>query len=340
MKKLFLILAILICSASVSYCRTAKENMDDSLGHAYKAATEKKLDEAKDFFKKAQQYAKETDSWQGLIDSGYGLSTLNLPKEAKSAFDNGSAIIAKQRDWHGAVAIGYAYASLPKDMGTIDSAVKMWNNAKEWAKEKEDWCGLIEAGRGLLSVSRNSDAEECFDLAKNIVKEFPTEKGIKVLVQVYRKLGREDKAAECAGFQIQTETQGPPPGWVPTVGESIRGTKTVPESVQMAQRESIDRDIERKQQFEEAEAQRKHEEKMQRQEIAYQAYRDYLNYYSYPYYGTYVGFIANYDDYYIGAWTTQPVWAPRTYDEIYNWGLWNCGRYSYVNGFYIAIDID
>lgn len=339
--RIFLISAFIISLTLPLYCQTtAKEKMDDALGRGYKAATEKKMDEAKEWFRKGLQYAKEANSWQGLLDSGYGLSTLGLPEEAKTAFFSAEQIILNERIWHGAVALGYAYASLPKEMGTIEPAINMWTKAKEWAKENNDWCGLIEAGRGFMSISKNNKAEECFDLARNIVKEVPTENAIKALVQAYRKLGKEDKALECAAYEVQVKPETPPPGWIPTVGESIREPKTVSPEIQQAQRGSADRDIERKQQWESEEAQREYEEKLQKQELAYSAYRDYLTYYSYPYYGTYSGFIGNYDDYYMYAWTTQPIWAPRTYDEIYNWASWNLGGYTCSGGIYIAVDID
>lgn len=338
MKRILLILTFMLILPPVSYCQTAKEKMGDSLARAYKSASEKKMDEAKNFFRKGMQYAKEANSWQGLIDSGYGLSTLGLTEEAKTAFDDASLIVTQNKDWHGAAALGYAYASLPRQTVKIESAVQMWDNAKTWSRETDDWAGLLEAGRGLISISKNKEAEECLDMAKGIVKEMPTEQAIKTLVSAYRKLGKEDKAVECASFRPQA--QAPPPGWQPTAGESVRGTKTVAPEIQQAQRESIDKDIEAKRQWEQQDEQRRHEEKMQKQELAYQAYRDYLMYYSYPYYGNYGGYINNYDDYYLYSWTTQPVWAVRTADEICNWGLWNYGRYTNVNGFYIAVDFD
>jgi len=337
MKKLAIVLVFIVSLCSSAYSQTAKEKMDDSLGRAYKAATENKADIAKDSFKKALQYAKEANIWQGMVDAGYGLSTLGLPDEAKNAFDSASPIITQQKDWHGAIALGYAFASLPKSGNNTESASQMWSKGKNWANDSGDWTGLIEAGRGFMSINNNKEAEACFDMARDIIKDIPTDKGIKAIVQAYRKLGKEDKALECAS--MQPETQGPPPGWVPTVGESVRGTKTVPIEVQLAQRESIDKDIVAKRQWESEDAQRAHEQKMQKQELAYQAYRDYLTYYSYPYYGNYGGYISNYDDYYMYSWTPQPLWAVRTYDEVYNWGLWNLGRYTYSNGVYIAVDI-
>lgn len=342
MKRIFLILIFIASFTSPLYCQTtAKEKMEDALGRGYKAATEKKVDEAKEWFRKGMRYAKEANSWQGLLDSGYGLSTLGLPEEAKPAFDNASQIVQNERDWHGAVALGYAYASLPKQTGTTESAVNMWTRAKEWANENSDWCGLIEAGRGLMSISKNTEAEECFDIAKKIVKEAPTDNAIKALVQAYRKLGKEDKALECTAFQSQIRAESTiPTGWTPQAGETIRTPKTVSPEVQMAQRESADKDIERKQQWESEDAQRRYEEKLQKQEQAYSAYRDYLMYYSYPYYGSYSGVIGNYDDYYMYAWTQQPIWAPRTYDEIYNWASWNLGLYTCVDGVYISVGFD
>lgn len=333
--KTLLFILIFISSSSIVYCQTSKDKMDDALGKAYKASTEKKTVEAKDWFHKGMEYAKEANSWQGLIDSGYGLSTFGIPEEAKDAFDSASQIIMQKPDWHAAIALGYAYASLPK---ATDSAMQMWTRAKDWANKQKDPYGLLEAGRGFMSILKNKEAEECLDLAKNIVKEAPSENAIKALVQAYRKLGKEDKAIECTKYQ--TETKSPPLGWTPTVGEGIRSPKTVPAGVQKAQRESIDKDIERKQAWEQEQEQLKQEEKSRRETMAYQAYRDYMYYYSYPYYGIYSGVITNLNDYYIYAWTTQPVWAVRTYDEIHNWALWNLGRYTCINGVYIAVDID
>lgn len=338
MKRLLFIL-ILVSFSSTLYCETTKEKMDDALGRAYKASTEKKLNEAKDWFRKGIQYAKEANSWQGLIDSGYGLSTMGLPEEAKAAFDSASQIIHEKPNWHAAVALGYAYASLPREMGAIESAVKMWTKAKEWANNENDPYGLLEVGRGFMSILKNKEAEECLDLAKEIIKKSPSEHAVKTIVQAYRKLGREDKALECAKCQPEAE-KSPPLGWMPKVGEGIRGPKTVPSSIQQTQRESADKDIERKQAWEQEEARLKQEERARRETLAYQAYRDYLYYYSYPYYGVYTGVITNCDDYYIYTWTTQPVWVVRTYDEVYNWALWNLGRYTCVNGVYIAVDID
>jgi len=335
---LLLVLSVLVMAAS-GYSMTAKEKLNDAMGRAYKAASEKNKEAAKDWFRKGAQYAVEANSWTGLIDSGYGLSTLGLPEEAKSAFDNASKIVMQEKDWHGAVAIGYAYASLPKTLGTTDLAVQLWSNAKGWALNSGDWAGLIESGRGFLSVAKNKEAEGCFDQANSIIKDFPTEQSIKAIVNAYKAVGNEQKAMECSQYKISSSS-APPPGWVPTVGESVRSAKTVSPEVQQAQRASIDQDIAAKRQMEAQEEQLKYEEKMQKQQLAYQAYRDYLYYYSYPYYGSYSGIIGNYDDYYFCAWTTQPVWTYRTDDEIYNWGMWNCGRYNYVNGFYVEVNID
>lgn len=342
MKRILFAIILTLCFISPLYCQTTtKEKMEDALGRGFKAATEKKMDEAKEWFRKGMQYAQEANSWQGLLDSGYGLSTLGLPEEAKTAFDSASQIVLNERDWHGAVALGYAYASLPKNLGITEIAINMWTKAKEWANENIDWCGLVEAGRGFMSISKNEPAEECFDNAKKIVKEMPTDNAIKALVQAYRKLGREDKALECTAFQSQIRAESTiPAGWTPQAGETIRAPKTVSPEVQMAQRESADRDIERKQQWESEDAQRRYEEKLQKQQLAYEAYRDYLTYYSYPYYGSYSGFIANYDDYYMYAWTPQPIWVLRTYDEIYNWASWNLGFYTCVDGVYIAVGFD
>lgn len=338
MKRLLFIL-IFVSFSAIVYCQTPKENMDDALGRAYKAATDKKIVEAKDWFRKGIQYAKEANSWQGLIDCGYGLSTLGLPEDAKAAFDSASQIIQQKPNWHAAVALGYAYASLPREMGTIESASQIWIKAKEWANNVKDPYGLLEAGRGFMSILKNKEAEECLDLAKDLIKESPSEQAVKTIVQAYRKLGREDKALECTKYQTEAK-KSPPLGWTPTVGEGIRNPKSVPKEVQKAQREGADRDIERKQIWEQEQARLEQEEKARREAIAYQAYRDYLYYYSYPYYGVYAGVITNFNDYYIYSWTTQPVWAVRTYDEVCNWASWNLGRYTYVNGVYIAVDID
>lgn len=338
-KPLILITLVLILIPGLAYGRTAEINMHDTMARAYKAATENKLDEAKDWFRKAAEFAKQANNWHGLVDAGHGLSTLGLPEEAVKYFDSACELVLHAKDWHGGVALGYAYASLPNRLKVSDKAINIWKEAKTWAKDSDDLYGLTEVGRGFMSIGNTAEAEKCFDLAKESLKGTPTQNGIKALVQAYRKLGREDKAAECIGY-TQLSSDETPPGWRPTAGESIRKPKTVSPSIQQAQRASADRDIQAQEEWETQQAQLKQQAKIERQRRTYAAYRDYLRYYSYPYYGVYTGVIVNDNDYYIYTWTTRPVWTVRTYPEIYNWALWNLGRYTCVDGCYIAIDID
>ncbi len=337
MKKLILIALLAIILPTVSYCSTTEENISDSMGRAYKAASEKNMDQAKSYFIKAMQYAEQAGSWQGLLDSGYGLSTLGDAEKARAAFDKAMPLAQKAGDWHSTVALGYAYSSLPQQVETTNIAVRMWTEAMNWAGKEGSALGLLEAGRGFMSINDNQQAEQCFDSAREIIKQAPTERAIKILVQAYRKLGREDKAMDCAAYKIPEDT--PPPGWTPTAGETIRKPKTVSQSAQLAQRNSADMDIAAKRNWEQEQALIKQQEGMQKQELAYLAYQDSMRFYSYPYYGEYGGFIYNNDDFYFGAWYGRPIWTERTYDEIDNWALWNMGRYSYVDGFYIEVDI-
>lgn len=339
MKNILLSILVLMLISSIAYAKTAEVNMNDAMARAYKAATEKKTDAAQKWFGKAKKYAIDANNWQGLLDAGYGLSTLGLPEEAVQCFYSASSIIISSKNWHGGVALGYAYASLPDKLNVLDKANSIWKKSIVWAEGKNDLYGLVEVGRGFISINKNKEAEECFDLARNLLKKTPTEKGIKVLVEAYRKLGKEEKAAECARLMPKDVGEFPP-GWRPTVGESVRGTKTVPVEVQKAQRASVDKDIQAKEEWEREQAKLEQQERMQKQRLAYAAYRDYLRYYSYPYYGAYSGVIVNYDDYYIHSWHRRPVWAVRTYPEVYNWALWNLGRYTLVDGVYISIDID
>lgn len=337
MRKLMLVMILVISLPVISYCLTVNEKMSDSMARAYKSASERKMDQAKSYFIKAMQYAEQAGSWQGLLDSGYGLSTLGDTTKARAAFDKAMPLIQKAGDWHGAVALGYAYASLPQQTETTSIATNMWTETMNWANEENDALGLLEAGRGFMSINDNQQAEQCLDSAREIIKQAPTERAVKILVQAYRKLGREDKALECAAYQIPEDT--PPPGWTPTAGQTVRKPKTVSEAAQLAQRNSADMDIAAKRNWEQEQALIKQQERMQKQELAYLAYQDYMRFYSYPYYGEYGGFIYNNDDFYFGAWCGRPMWAERTYDEIGNWALWNMGRYSYVDGFYIEVDI-
>lgn len=339
-KNLILIILAVVLIPSLACGRTASQDLNNAMGQAYKAVTEKKLDKAKKWFRKAGDYAKEAKNWQGLMDAGYGLSTLGLPDEAVGYFNSAGETITQSKDWHGGVALGYAYASLPDKLKVLDKATKIWTESETWAKNQNDLFGLIEVGRGFMSIGKNTQAENCFDLAREILKRTPTEEGIKALVQAYRKLGKENKALECTGFTTAGREGQPPPGWRPTAGESVRSPKTVPIAAQEAQRASADKEIQAREEWEKQQAQLKHEEKLQRQRLAYAAYRDSLRYYSYPYYGIYSGVITNYTDYYNYGWCYRPAWCVRTYPEIYNWALWNLGRYSYCGGFYIGIDID
>jgi len=339
-RTLLLFIAALLFLHISSFAKTAESDMDDAMARAYKYATEEKLDKSKDWFIKAATYAKEVNNWQGLIDSGYGFSTLGLPKEAANNFTAAEEITNKLSDWHAKIALGYAFASLPDEQHLLGKSVKSFKDAKKIAQEKEDIFGLIEAGRGLASINKNKQSEECLDLAKDILKEFPTEEATKALVHAYRKLGKEAKASECIGFRTKTDSGQFPPGWKPTAGETTRSAKTVSPEIQKIQRESADKDIQAREEWEQQRAKQRHEEKLQKQRLAYDIYRDHLNYYSYPYYGIYSGVITNYNDYYHYSWSYRPIWTRRTHPEIYNWALWHYGRYTHVNGVYISVDID
>lgn len=339
--KLFLkifVVCLLLVSVS-AFGLTIQEKTSDALGRAYKASTEKNIDEALKYFKKASEFAEESGNWQALLDSGHGISTLGKPKDAKEVFTKAESIIIKSEDWHGAVALGYAYSSLPNNLNALSSASSMWDKSKTWASEKNDSFGLIESSRGFLSIDQKEKAKECLALAQEIVKEAPTESSVRTLVKAYQQLGDETKARECARY-LENAPTTPPPGWKPTVVSTTREPKTVSMEAQQLQRSAADKQIEDQRTYESEKAQQEHEEKMQKQELAYQAYSDYMYYYSYPYYGAYDGLIVNYDDYYEYSWTTRPVWCERSYPEVYNWSLWNLNRYTYSNGIYIEIEID
>ncbi len=329
----------LIFFCAIALGMTVEEQLNDAMGRAYKAAEENKTAEAKELFNKAAGYAETANNWQGLLDAGYGLSTLGDADGAKKLFDKAVPIVEKAKDWRSAIAIGYAYASLPDNLKTLAKSEKLWEQAKQLAEEKEDVFGLIETGRAFASINKNKEAENCLDIADKLVKETPSQDAVKVLAETYRKLGKNDKAARCETYLQAAAPGAPPPGWQPTAGETVRDAKTVPVEIQKRQRASADQDIAAQDAWQRERDKQKHQEKMQRQQLAYQAYSDYLNYYSYPYYGIYSGVITNPYTYYSTAWCRRPVWARRTHTEVRNWASWRLGGYSYRNGVYVRIGI-
>ena len=139
MKNFFLlVLASCLLLSGTAFGLTIENKLNDAMGQAYKAATEKKIAESKDWFEKAGKYAEEAKDWQGLLDAGYGLSTLGDAKSAKNLFDKAKSLIESSNDWHSAVALGYAYASLPNKLKTIPLATKMWELAQSSAEKEQD----------------------------------------------------------------------------------------------------------------------------------------------------------------------------------------------------------
>jgi len=324
MKKI-LIIAILILLVSIyGYSRTILQNKNDAMARAYKACTEKKIDIAKDWFRKAGSFAQNANDWQGLLDAGYGLSTLGRPEEAEKYFSKTEKIVIQKEDWHGAVALGYAYASLPKSLNLLNKAVELWQKAGKWARDKNDMYGIIETGRGFMSIGMSIEAEKYFDIAKKLLKKIPDSNAARILAQAYKKMG---------GNKAIKYNQPKP-----EAGKTIRKPKNMPIELQKAQRASIDKDIETQAEWRKEQMRLENQKEIAQEQKFYQYYRNYMYYYSYPYYGIYTSIITDNISYYNFAWSPMPVWSIRTYPEIYNWAQWNLNRYTYRDGVYIAID--
>ena len=289
---------------SNSYGNDREIKMHNALGMAYSAASKQDKDLALEWFKKAGRFAKKARSWQGCIDSGYGLLILDEDEQAIPLFDKAFEFAKRQKDWRACIACGYAYNSVQAKLATKQKAVKAFKQAAKFSTKDENWRGLIESGKGLVSLGMPREAIEYYDQAFLIAERIESVEGLGRIESCYRNLTEMKKAEECN--RISASLDAPPPGWK-ALGETIASPPEISAEIQKASRRSADQEISDKDKW--FLEQKKTEIKRDQEAKVYSNYYSpYRNYYGWqPYYGPWIRnwglfYLSNYYYYRSGFW--------------------------------------
>ena len=305
----------IVLPLSNSYGNQRRKNdreikMHNALGMAYSAASKQDKALALEWFKKAGRFAEKARSWQGCIDSGYGLLALDEDEQAIPLFDKAFEFAQRQMDWRACVACGYAYSSVQVKLGTKQKSAKAFKHAGKLSAKNENWRGLIESGKGLVSLGMPREAIEYYDQAFLTAKTIESAEGLGKIENCYQKVTEMEKAEECN--RISTSLSAPPPGWE-ALGETIASPGEISPEIQKASRRSTDQEISDKDKW--FLEQKKAEIKQEQEANTYSNYYfPYRNYYGWqPYYGPWVRnwglfYLSNYYYYRNGFW-----WRPYYY---------------------------
>jgi hypothetical protein len=302
------ITSLLIFPLLNSYAGEDSETkMHNALAKGYLAASKNDKPSAIDWFKKAGEFARKARSWQGCIDSAYGLLALEQNKEkVVYLFDQALAFAKRNKDWRGCVATGYGYSSLSIILNKKKDAAQAFKQAAIFSKKDGDWRGLLESGKGFFALGETSQAIDYYNAAFKIAKELESAEGLNKLADSYRKSASLQNAKEC--MRLAESLTPPPPGWEPA-GETVAGPPKISPEIQRASRESADKEIAEKTKWlieqKKAEVKRKERAKV------------YINYY-YPYVN-YTYWQRSY-----GPWTV-------------NWALYRLRNYRFRNGIWYRV---
>ena len=294
----------ILLPVSNSYGNEREDKMHNALGMAYSAASKQDKDLALEWFEKAGRFAKKARSWQGCIDSGYGLLALDEDEQAITLFNKAFDLARRRKDWRACIACGYAYNSVQVKSATKQKAAKAFKQAAKFSAKDKDWRGLTESGKGLVSLGMPHEAIEYYDQAFLIAKRIESTEGLRRIESCYRKVTEMEKAEECR--RISSSLSAPPPGWK-ALGETIASPPEISLEIQKASRRSADQEISDKDKWfleqKKAEIKRDQEAK-----VYSNYYSPYHNYYGWqPYYGSWIRnwglfYLSNYYYYRSGFW--------------------------------------
>lgn len=317
MKKMLSAFILMIILSSQAFSQDPLTSMHDAFARGFEATKAKNRSEAVEWFQKAGQFATQAKEWKGCLDSGNALLKLGEPGQAADLFDKAYQIAQEKKDWRIAVAAGYAFASLPPDLGKKSVASSSFLLAADLAKESDDWIGMTEATNGLIHIENRESAEHVLSDAKQIVDKTKSVKGAQVIAQLYERLGDTGEAQgmktareDYIEFRESTKkaVPQPPPGWNP-VGESVAGPPVPSVEQQRLARESADKDIEAKNQWIQQQEQMEFEKQKQAQE--------YSGYFYYPY-----------------GYASGSGYQSWGWDQLVPWASHYGGYYGYSDGYY------
>jgi tetratricopeptide (TPR) repeat protein len=223
---------------------TAKDTWD-AQARGFVAVTKDNIKAAGDWFVKAAAMAAESNDWQGTVAAGSSLSTIGEHDQAADNFKIAGEIAKKITDWEPSLAVGYAYASLPKVSNTIKEAGKLMLEAGKKAEEKKDWKGLIEVSRGLAAINEKVDAGQTLEKAETIINKLKDPEAFSMLARTLKDYGEAEKAKQYEQLAIantpdeeiekikakpkkKVRKKGPPPpeGWS-AYGDSLAKPKKI-----------------------------------------------------------------------------------------------------------------
>ena len=194
MKKTIVLVSLFLIISSAAYCATTEEMMRASLAKGYLTVKEANKKDAVDDFKDAFKYAEKIGHWSGMLDAGEGLLVLGEDDEAAECFEEAENVIKKQKDWRGAIALGYIHFSMPKYAMDEGDVLRAFKNAATYAVEQGDWRGLLEVAKGYIKFGARERLLAVLDSAYEIVQKSKSIEGLKEIAGYYKDAGQVDKS--------------------------------------------------------------------------------------------------------------------------------------------------
>jgi len=251
MKKLLFAAIAAVSVSSLAALASEQTTGDswDAQARGLVAVTKNNISAAKNWFVKAAKMSAESKDWQGTVAAGSSLSTIGEHQQAAENFKIAEAISKKISDWQPSLAVGYAYASLPKAVGKLKEAAGMMITARRKAEKEKDWQGLIEVSRGFAAINEQVQANETLEKAENIITKIKDPQAFAMLANTLRDYGRTEEAEEYEKLavantseeeiekikdevaaeppkKVRKKAPAPPPGWSP-YGDSLAKPKKI-----------------------------------------------------------------------------------------------------------------
>ncbi len=310
------------CDVFSENAENSEENMQNMHATGLFMLSKGKMGSAGQKFAEAGEIAVLLESWQGCMESGYGLLACNKPDEGIKYFGEAFIIAKNNSDWRGCLAASVALLNMPlefkvnaKGQAAIDSSYKIALSAK-------NLYGLVEIAKVALEIKNVDMSMKCLEEARLLAEDGQSANGMNQIAAVYKMMGRKDDARECY-LMAKKFRKGdkdivpPPPGWNPA-GETVAGPKEIPVETQKALRASADSQIDRNA-AEEKEAKSLKLEKEKIEAEKYQYAVAYTPYYSYPF-------------------VSYNTWRPFGYRYVNSWAANRLGFYYRSGDRYFRFD--
>ncbi|MBN2191030.1 MAG: hypothetical protein JW728_07470 [Candidatus Aureabacteria bacterium] len=325
-RKSSLLMAILVLTFSSNVFSENTENTEENMQNMHATGlfmlSKGQAGSAEEKFVAAGKIAVLLKSWQGCVESGYGLLACNKPDESIEYFEKAFTIAEGNSDWRGCLAASVALLNMPLEFKVGAEGEKAMDSSRKIAVSSRDFYGLVEIAKVAWEMKKVDMALRYLVEAKLLAEDAQSAGGLNQIAAVYKMMGRKDEAGECylmaKKFRKDSrEIVPPPPGWSPT-GETVAGPKEIPIETQKALRASADSQIDRNAD-EEKEAKKLKLEKEKIEAEKYQYAVAYTPYYSYPF-------------------PSYNTWRPFGYRYINSWATNRLGFYYRSGNSYFRFD--